>query len=82
VVGTGWTSVVVAKAPSAAPSAAEAPRGTPDVSRILANLPRVSGAWGSGRLLKSSLFSVLLTDDGRVLAGAVTPELLYAAAAK
>ncbi|HEY0359203.1 MAG TPA: hypothetical protein VGD11_11520 [Mycobacteriales bacterium] len=82
VVGTGWTSVVVAKAPSAAPSAAETPRGTPDVSRILANLPRVSGAWGSGRLLKSSLFSVLLTDDGRVLAGAVTPELLYAAAAK
>jgi outer membrane lipoprotein-sorting protein len=81
VIGTGWTSVVVAKAPSAMPSTAEAPQGAPDVNRILQNLPRVRGTWGSGRLLKSSLFSVLLTDDGRVLAGAVAPELLYAAAA-
>jgi outer membrane lipoprotein-sorting protein len=82
VVGTGWTSVIVAKAPTAMPSAAEAPQGAPDVNRILANLPRVRGTWGSGRLLRSSLFSVLLTDDGRVVAGAVAPELLYAAAAK
>ena len=82
VVGTGWTSVIVAKAPTAMPSAAEAPRGAPDVNRILANLPRVHGTWGSGRLLRSSLFTVLLTDDGRVVAGAVAPELLYAAAAK
>jgi hypothetical protein len=40
----------------------------------------VNGSWGSGRLLRSSLFSVLLTDDGRVLAGLVAPEKLYAAA--
>jgi hypothetical protein len=31
--------------------------------------------------LSSHLFSVLLTDDGRVLAGAVSPEKLYQAAA-
>jgi hypothetical protein len=43
-------------------------------------LPQVSGTWGSGRLLQSALLSVLLTDDGRVIAGPVAPELLYDAA--
>ena len=36
----------------------------------------------AGTLLQSALFSVLITDDGRVLAGAVAPELLYEAAAQ
>ena len=45
------------------------------------SLPQVSGDWGSGRLLQSALFSVLLTDDGRMIAGAVAPEQLYLAAA-
>jgi outer membrane lipoprotein-sorting protein len=40
----------------------------------------VSGSWGKGRLLQSSLVSLLVTDDGRVYAGAVAPERLYAAA--
>ena len=40
----------------------------------------MSGDWGSGRLLTGRLFSVLLTDDGRVVAGAVAPETLYEAA--
>jgi hypothetical protein len=43
-------------------------------------LTPVSGAWGKGRLLESSLLSVLVTDDGRLLAGAVAPDQLYAAA--
>ncbi|MBM0236720.1 hypothetical protein JNW88_05375 [Micromonospora sp. ATA32] len=43
-------------------------------------MAKVSGDWGSGRLLTGKLFSVLLTDDGRLLAGAVTPERLYQAA--
>ncbi|HEV7756553.1 MAG TPA: hypothetical protein VGO94_11920 [Mycobacteriales bacterium] len=81
VVGTGWTAVVVGTAP-AMPSATGSRAGGPDVGRMLASLPRVHGTWGSGRLLTSSLFSVLLTDDGRVVAGAVSPELLYTAAAK
>ena len=33
-----------------------------------------------GRLLSTALVSVLLTDDGRVLVGAVPPEALQAAA--
>ena len=34
------------------------------------------------RLLTTSLLSVLVTSDGRVLAGAVTPDTLYADAAQ
>jgi len=40
----------------------------------------VHGAWGSGRLLHTSLVSMLIT-NGHVLIGAVTPSALYAAAA-
>ena len=49
---------------------------------MLGSLPQVSGDWGSGRLLTSALFTVLVTDDGRVLGGAVGPDALYAAAAQ
>jgi hypothetical protein len=41
----------------------------------------VHGSWGSGRLLRSALLSVLVTSKGQVLAGAVTPSVLYADAA-
>jgi hypothetical protein len=41
----------------------------------------VHGAWGSGRLLHTALVSMLIT-NGHVLIGAVTPSVLYAAAAK
>jgi hypothetical protein len=43
---------------------------------LLATKP-VHGTWGSGRLLTTSLVSVLITSNGRVLAGAVTPAVLY-----
>ncbi|WP_222854323.1 LolA family protein [Fodinicola acaciae] len=86
VVGTGWTSVVVAKLPAGAlsgqPAQGDRREGQQSVQGILNSLPKVSGSWGSGRLLSSSLFSALITDDGRVLVGAVKPELLYAAAAQ
>ncbi|MET8258746.1 hypothetical protein [Micromonospora sp. NPDC005205] len=88
-VGDGWTTVLVGRLDGAdadrkpAPKQATPPAGAGpdlDVSKLLGGLPAVSGDWGSGRLLTSKLFSVLLTDDGRVLAGAVTPERLYEAA--
>jgi hypothetical protein len=41
----------------------------------------VHGAWGSGWLLRTTLISVLITDDGRVLIGPVTPSVLFADAA-
>ncbi len=42
----------------------------------------VHGSWGSGRLLRTSLVSVLITSKGEVLIGAVTPPVLFADAAK
>jgi outer membrane lipoprotein-sorting protein len=41
---------------------------------------QVHGPWGSGQLLRTSLVSVLLTGNGRILIGAVTPAVLYRAA--
>ncbi|KAB1937272.1 hypothetical protein F8271_19610 [Micromonospora sp. ALFpr18c] len=79
-VGSGWTTVLVARVDGALggkPADAKPAGDAPDVSKLLGGLPAVSGDWGSGRLLTGKLFSVLLTDDGRVLAGAVTPERLY-----
>ena len=75
VVGSGWTSVVVAQLP------ADATPGSGQLTKMLEVLPAVSGTWGSGHLLRGTLFSALLTDDGRVVVGAVAPEALYAALA-
>jgi hypothetical protein len=41
----------------------------------------VSGPYGSGRLLETELLSVLLLDDGRLLVGAVEPDVLTEVAA-
>jgi len=50
--------------------------------RVLLNAATpVHGSWGSGKLLRTSLFSVLMTSNGKVLIGAVTPAVLYADAA-
>ncbi|MEO8556217.1 MAG: sigma-E factor regulatory protein RseB domain-containing protein [Actinomycetota bacterium] len=90
VIGKGWGTVLVVKLP--APDAAASP-GTSGTTGAAADktvaqlrafaglLPKVSGAWGSGHLMAGTAFSVLLTDDGRLLVGAVTPEGLYAALA-
>ena len=40
---------------------------------------RVHGTWGSGRLLQTKMICVLVTDAGRVVAGAVDPSVLYRA---
>ncbi|WP_436536922.1 LolA family protein [Actinoplanes sp. HUAS TT8] len=82
VIGKGWTSILSAKVPADALSGlTDASKGTDDNAKtaqaLLGVLPEVSGSWGKGRLLSGSLFSVLITDDGRVLAGLVTPEALY-----
>lgn len=75
VVGSGWTSVVVTRLPTPAEGADN------PVAGILAALPSVSGPWGTGKMVSSRLFSVLITDDGRVLIGAVSPDRLTQAAA-
>ncbi len=75
IVGKGWTSVAVAQLP------ADATSGSGQLPTMLKMLPEVSGTWGSGHLLRGTLFSALVTDDGRVVVGAVAPEALYAALA-
>ncbi|HKR70425.1 MAG TPA: hypothetical protein VJT16_16420 [Streptosporangiaceae bacterium] len=55
----------------------------PGILRVLMRAAKpVHGSWGSGRLLRTSLLTVLVTNKGMVLAGAVTPSVLYADAAK
>ncbi|MFG1877722.1 outer membrane lipoprotein carrier protein LolA [Sphaerisporangium sp. NPDC049003] len=52
------------------------------VDSLLKSAKRVSGPFGSGRLIQSKLVSALITDDGRLLVGAVTPEALTEAAGR
>jgi len=59
------------------------PGAAPAVLRILLRAATpVHGSWGSGRLLRTSLLSILITSNGRIVIGAVVPSVLYAAAAK
>lgn len=65
VLGEGWGTVVVLSTNSGADALAVEPL-----------LAEVTQPVEGGRLLSTALLSVLVTDDGRVLAGAVTPEHL------
>jgi outer membrane lipoprotein-sorting protein len=78
VIGKGWLSVAVL--PAAGVAGAGGPAQGVLSALELAATP-VHGSWGSGRLLRTSLFSVLLLGDGTVLIGATVPSVLYSAAA-
>jgi len=67
---------VVSNSPSGASSLSPAQLGP-----LMRATTPVHGAWGSGRLLRTSLLDVLITSKGAVLAGAVQPSVLYADAA-
>ncbi|HEV2371762.1 MAG TPA: hypothetical protein VGS19_06285 [Streptosporangiaceae bacterium] len=51
------------------------------LAALVASAKAVHGSWGSGRLISTSLLSVLITSNGHVLLGAVQPSVLYSAAA-
>ena len=53
--------------PAAAADSGSNESGRAQAQSVLDKLPRVSGDWGSGRLLSGKLFTVLLTDDNRVV---------------
>jgi len=90
--GSGWLTVL--DLPSSGLTSGAIPDGGPvsigngagDSAAVLNALLRsatpVSGAWGQGRLLRTSLVSALITDNGRMFVGAVQPSVLYAAAAE
>jgi outer membrane lipoprotein-sorting protein len=91
-IGSGWLTVL--KLPSSAltpgapaPGSSAGPGGGSSAGdssavlrTLLASATPVHGAWGSGRLLRTGLVSVLMTDQGSTFIGAVEPSVLYAAA--
>jgi outer membrane lipoprotein-sorting protein len=92
VVGSGWSTVVVAPfalPTSSSTSSSTSPKGgggsaadsAAQLNGILKALPTSSGTWGRGHVLEGTLFSLVLTDDGRVAVGAVAPDQLYRALA-
>ncbi|WP_457030668.1 LolA family protein [Kitasatospora sp. P5_F3] len=64
-VGQGWATVLTAKLPAGEGSSFAKALGKPV---------------GGGTLLGTKVLNVLITDDGRVFAGAVTPQVLQSAA--
>ncbi|MDQ1377374.1 MAG: hypothetical protein QOE15_1547 [Acidimicrobiaceae bacterium] len=70
-VGQDWTSVAILKG-------VQIPRQLND---FLKAATPVSGSFGQGRVLESSLVNVLVMDDGRVAVGAVSASALEAAVA-
>ncbi len=90
VVGKDWLSV--ADLPQSVLSSMTGSQATPSsgsglsgdtssiISALLKSATPVSGSWGKGRLVQTSLLSMLMTSNGRVLVGAVTPQVLYDAA--
>ncbi len=82
VTGTGWATVVVAHLPAGSPVAGLS-EGTANGkgAGALGMLPAVSGSWGSGHALTGTLFSAIVTTDGRVAIGAVPVETLESALA-
>lgn len=74
VIGTGWTSVV--EIPAGATGTASLSDPT-----TAALLRQVTTPVAGGRALRTALLTVLLTDDGRVLAGSVPLQTLQDAAA-
>ncbi|MBB5789402.1 LolA family protein [Jiangella mangrovi] len=80
-VGSGWTTVVVAQGVDLDELTAGLEGDAAAIAdAFIADLQDVSGAYGTGRAMTSDLFTVLLLDDGRLLAGAVPLEVLEQAA--
>jgi hypothetical protein len=77
VVGDGWSSVLVLRGTGSASTT-----GTDDAAAqsLLDAFVPVQGRFGTGRVLTTSLVSVLSLDDGRLLVGAVAPDVLERAA--
>ncbi len=75
VLGEGWSSVVMVRGVKLTGA------GGP-VDQFLASAQTVEGSWGKGKIVTSKMVNALITDDGRVFAGLVTPQTLQDAAAK
>ncbi|WP_406862474.1 sigma-E factor regulatory protein RseB domain-containing protein [Streptomyces sp. HUAS MG47] len=78
VIGEGWTAVAAFDSGQPAPKTKDAPK---EFQGFLDSLgDPVSGKFGSGTVFKTKLVNALMTDDGKVYVGAVTPDALVKAA--
>ncbi|MBL0886445.1 LolA family protein [Myceligenerans indicum] len=75
-VGDGWDTVVIGQAP--ADGASEGPAGDgQDARAFLEQIGRpVSGEFGSGTFVQVAVGGAVITDDGRIAAGAVPQQVL------
>lgn len=76
VVGDGWTQVVITKVGQ------DAATKDATAKAFLGQLKPVSGSWGSGRELDGTIFTAILTNDGRLAVGAVGPDQVQRALAR
>lgn len=82
VIGEGWNSIAELELPGGqglpTGGSGDVP---PDAQRLLDSLgDKVSGDFGSGTVFKTRLVNALITEDGKVYAGAVTKDALVKAA--
>ena len=77
VAGAGNAAGVAGQAARSASGGGGSISGSAMIGALLLAAHPVHGAWGSGKLLHTSLVSMLIT-NGHVLIGAVTPSVLYA----
>jgi outer membrane lipoprotein-sorting protein len=88
VVGDGWDTVAVISGGDLGGALGERPGGGADGTEsgpgidLSALGTPVSGTWGSGTLISTAVASAIITDDGRVAAGAVPEQVLTEALAK
>ncbi|MEV4440530.1 DUF2092 domain-containing protein [Streptomyces sp. NPDC049577] len=87
VVGKGWTSIAEFSSGDAkgGPVTGKGKSGKDSGKDAGANLldsfgTKVSGSFGTGRVVSTRIVNALITDDGKVYAGAVTKEALIKAA--
>ena len=73
IIGSGWDTVIGARIP------AEAMTQVPAEAQGLVDrfTKKVSGSWGSGKLFNTKVATILIADDGRVVAGAVPEQVLF-----
>lgn len=75
--GAGSAAGVAGQAARSASGGGGSISGSAMLGALMLAAHPVHGAWGSGKLLHTSLVSMLIT-NGHVLIGAVTPSVLYA----
>ncbi|MET9892565.1 DUF2092 domain-containing protein [Streptomyces sp. NPDC006465] len=81
-IGEGWNSIAVFETGGQGlPTGASGSTGNSDVDGFLNSLgDHVTGKFGSGTVFSTRLVNALITDDGKVYAGAVTKAALVKAA--